>query len=259
MRPYNVLTMSGAYKIGYVSGIARVTVRALRHYDELGLVRPSGRSRSGYRLYTDRDLERLQQVLFYRALGFSLEDIGRALADPGFDRRAALVAHRTRLVENAARAQALVRLVDRTLLTIEGGRTMKPEEMFEGFDPAQYEDEARARWGKTGSYAESHRRTAGYGAKDWAAIRAEADALTDAFADAKRAGIPSTDARGMAIAEKHRLHIDRWFYPCPAPVHVGLGEMYVGDARFAAGYEKRLPGLAQYVCEAIRANAARLP
>ena len=134
---------------------------------------------------------------------------------------------------------------------------MKPEEMFEGFDPSKYEEEARDRWGKTDTYAESKRRTARYGPDDWAAIRAEADAITAAFADAKRAGVPPHDASAMAIAEEHRRHIDRWFYPCSPRMHVGLGEMYVSDERFAASYEKRLPGLTGYVCEAIRANASR--
>jgi MerR family transcriptional regulator, thiopeptide resistance regulator len=246
-----------AYKIGTVSRVTGVSVRALRHYDEVGLLRPSSRSAAGYRLYTDADLERLQQVLFFRELGFGLEDIGRALADPSFDRRSTLVEHRARLVENATKAAALVRLVDRTLRSIEEGVTMKPEEMFEGFDPSQYEDEARARWGKSEAFAESKRRTSAYGPDEWASIREESDAITAALAGLKAAGVPPTDARATALAEQHRKHIDRWFYPCSPRIHRGLGEMYVADARFAAVYEKILAGLTEYICEAFRANAER--
>jgi DNA-binding transcriptional MerR regulator len=245
------------YKIGYVSRVARISVRALHHYDEIGLVKPSGRSRSGYRLYTEQDLERLQQVLFFRELGFALEAIRDILSDPAFDRRRALMEQRARLAEEAARASALLNLIDRTIANLERGEIMKPEEMFDGFDPSQYEDEVKARWGATEAYAESARRTKRYTREDWAAIRAEADAITEAFAAAMEAGAPASDPRAMAVAERHRQHIDRWFYPCAPRIHVCLGEMYVGDARFTAVYDKRREGLAEYISRAIRANAER--
>src|SRR4051812_29152036 len=155
------------YKIGHVARVARVSVRALHHYDEIGLIKPSGRSGSGYRLYTDLDLERLQQVLFFRELGFPLEEILRLLADPSFDRRSALLAQRTRLAENAERASALLRLIDKTIETMQKGESMKPEEMFDGFKPVQYEEEAKARWGNTSAHAESLRRTKLYSPEDW--------------------------------------------------------------------------------------------
>jgi DNA-binding transcriptional MerR regulator len=246
-----------AYTIGHVARAARVSVRALHHYDEIGLVQPSGRSAKGYRLYTPADLERLQQVLFYRELAFPLEEIRRILADPAFDRRRALLAQRARLAERAARASALVALVDRTIARLERGETMTPDEMFDGFDPSQHDEEVRARWGATESYAESARRTARYTQEDWVRIRAEADALRHAFAEAMERGTPPTDAAAMDVAERHRLHIDRWFYPCPPRMHAGLGEMYVNDPRFAANYDKVRAGLAGYVRDAIRANAQR--
>jgi DNA-binding transcriptional MerR regulator len=253
MRP----ALPATYTIGHVARAAQVSVRALHHYDEIGLVKPSARSAKGYRLYTAADLERLQQALFYRELGFPLEEILRILADPDFDRRHALVAQRARLAERAARAEALVRLVDQTIDRLERGETMTPEEMFNGFDPAPYEEEARARWGATETYAESMRRTKRYTREDWAAIRADSDAITQAFAEAMERGVAPGDAAAMDLAERHRLHIDRWFYPCSSRIHVGLGEMYVGDPRFAANYEKVRAGLAEYLREAIRANALR--
>src|SRR6202046_4168345 len=100
------------HTVGEVARLARVSVRALHHYDEIGLLVPSGRTESGYRLYTEPDLERLQQVLFFRELGFALEDVSRILRDPHFDRRQALLAQRAMLVEKGERLMAMVSLVD---------------------------------------------------------------------------------------------------------------------------------------------------
>jgi DNA-binding transcriptional MerR regulator len=246
-----------SYKIGEASRIARISVRALRHYDDVGLVVPSARSAAGYRLYTDGDLERLQQVLFYRELGFGLERIAALLADPRFDRRRALQEQRALLVETAERSRALVRLIDKTLMSMDGGKTMSPEESFEGFDPSKYDDEANERWGSTHSYAESKRRTARYSKEDWATIRAEAESIETALADAMERDEPADGAAAMDLAERHRMHIDRWFYPCSPQMHVGLADMYVADPRFAAHYDARRAGLAAFVRDAIHASAAR--
>src|SRR5215471_9269538 len=97
-----------AYTVGEVAKIAHVSVRTLHHYDAIGLVRPSGRTRAKYRLYTDRDLERLQQVLFYRELGFKLEDVAAILADPCFDRKKALLGQRALALRQIERGRALV-------------------------------------------------------------------------------------------------------------------------------------------------------
>jgi DNA-binding transcriptional MerR regulator len=246
------------YTVGDVARLAHVTVRALHHYDEMGLLRPSGRTRSSYRLYTDSDLERLQQVLFFRELGFALEDIARIVGDPGFDRKKALVAQRALLVDKRHRLDSLVESIDRTLDGLEGGRVMKPEEMLEvfgDFDPQAHDQEAQRRWAQGGSYAESARRTKRYTKEDWQTIKAEAQAIHDAFAAAKDSGQPPTDTGPRELAERARLHIDRWFYPCSHEMHAALGQMYVQDPRFAANYERLREGLAQYVCDAIQANA----
>jgi DNA-binding transcriptional MerR regulator len=248
------------HTVGELAKIAHVSVRTLHHYDEIGLLTPSGRSDAGYRLYTDSDLERLQEVLFFRELGFALDAIGRILRDPEHDRRKALVAQRALLVETGRRLEAMVALVDRTLDAIAKGTTMTNEEMFEvfgDFNPKDYEEEARQRWGNTDAYAESARRTKGYTKDDWKRMRAEADAIGASLAEALRSGAAPGDPHVLDLVEQARLHIDRWFYPCSRAMHVSLGEMYVSDTRFAANYEKLAPGLAQFVCDAIRANAAR--
>ena len=240
-----------AYTVGEVSKIAKVSVRALHHWDEIGLVVPSRRSPKGYRLYTDDDLDRLQQVLFYRELGFRLEDIAATLADPAFDRREALRSHRALLSERVEHARALLELVDRTLRAMNGEEAMKAEAKFEGFDGALFEAEARERWGATPEYAEAERRKKKYTDADWKRMQSEADAVTQALAALMDENVAATDA--LALAEQHRAHIDRWFYPCTREIHVSLGEMYVSDPRFAAHYDRVRPGLAAYLRAAILA------
>jgi MerR family transcriptional regulator, thiopeptide resistance regulator len=246
-----------AYTVGDVSRMAHISVRTLHHYDEIGLVKPSSRTEAGYRLYTPRDLERLQQVLFYRELEFTLEDIARMLADPAFDRRRALVAQRELLLEKAEQARALVDLVDKTIAALDKEEPMSHEDLFDGFDPSQYEEEARERWGGTPGYEESIRRTRSYKKEDWKALGAEGAAINDAFVAAMDAGLPPSHPQAMDAAERHRHHITRWFYDCSFEIHVGLGEIYVADPRFAANYEPLRTGLAAYIRDAIRANAER--
>ncbi|HLU65881.1 MAG TPA: MerR family transcriptional regulator [Kofleriaceae bacterium] len=248
------------HTVGEVARIARVSIRTLHHYDEIGLLRPSGRSRAGYRLYSSGDLERLQQILFFRELGFALEDIVRILREPDVDRGQALLAQRALVVDKIARLQAMLALIDRTIASLEGGITMTPEDMFDvfgDFDPNQHEDEVRERWGDTDAYKESKRRTSKYTKEDWKRMGAEMEEITAALAAALTAGTPPDDPSVLDLAERHRLHIDRWFYPCSHQMHEGLGEMYVSDPRFTDHYDQRVPGLAAFVRDAIRGNAAR--
>ncbi len=141
--------------VSQVARLAGVSVRTLHHYDEIGLLAPSGRSEAGYRLYEQPDLQRLQQVLFFKELGFPLEEIARIMRDRAFDLRAALLMQRRLLTERASRVQVLIRAVDAALDSLEKGTVMTKEEMFEvfgDFDPAKYEDEARERWGDTEAF-----------------------------------------------------------------------------------------------------------
>jgi DNA-binding transcriptional MerR regulator len=239
----------------------KLTVRTLHHYDRIGLVKPSRRTGAGYRLYAPDDLERLKQVLFFRELGFALEDIRRIMASRSFERRRALVAQRALLERKAARVHRMIEAIDRSLGAVTRGELPAHEEeefeMFADFDPKQYEEEVQRRWGQTESYKESRKRTAKYSPADWAKIKDEAAALNAEMADAMERGVAPGSAEGCALAERARLHIDRWYYPCSKEHHVRLGEMYVADPRFAETYEKVRTGLARWVCEAIAANSRR--
>jgi MerR family transcriptional regulator, thiopeptide resistance regulator len=252
--------VSAAYTVGDVARIAHVSVRTLHHYDKLGLLRPSGRSEAGYRLYASADLERLQQVLFYKELGFRLDEIRRLITSAAHDRGAVLREQRDQLAARALRFEAMLALIDKTLASLEGRTPMSDEELFEvfgDFDPSEYEDEARERWGGTAAYRESARRTKGYTKDDWARVKREGDAVVSDLAALMDEGVAPSQAPAMDAAERHRLQIDRWFYPCPHEMHVEIGRMYVADPRFAANYDKVRPGMAHYLCDAIAANAAR--
>ncbi|MCC6625207.1 MAG: MerR family transcriptional regulator [Deltaproteobacteria bacterium] len=245
-----------AYTVGEVAELSGVSVRALHHYDQLGLVRPSGRSAAGYRLYAQADLERLQDVLFHRALGLPLDAIRRLLDDPGADRVALLRRQRQALVARIDGLAGTLALLDRTLRQLERGETtMSVKSMFEGFDPAAYEAEAEARWGDTDAWAESRRRTRGYTQEDWARAEAEGQAATERFARLMEAGVAPTDPATREAVEAHRAHIDRWFYPCSPTMQRALAEMYVADARFTATYDRVRPGLAGYIRDAILEHA----
>ncbi len=249
-----------ALKVSEVAALAGVTVRTLHHYDEIGLVRPSARSQAGYRLYAPSDIERLQQALFFRELGFGLDEVQRIVSDPDFDVGAALRLQRRLLEERAIRIKALIGAVDAAIDSIEKGTTMTPEErlqVFGDFTTEAFEEETKQRWGETAEYQESKRRTKSYRKQDWEAIRAEAAGIYGDLARLMAAGVAPTSDQAAQAAERHRAHITRWFYPCSPQIHRGLGELYVADPRFTANVDKFGAGLSDYCRQAFAANADR--
>jgi len=245
--------------VGEVAALAGVTVRTLHHYDRIGLLSPSGRTTAGYRQYSPTDLDRLHQVLLYRELGFSLEGVADLLADDA-DPEAHLRRQHRLLRDRLERMPQMVAAVEKEMEARAMGMSLTPEEKFEvfgEFDPDQYEEEVQERWGETDAYAQSKRRTSSYSKEDWLRIKAEGEDVEARFAAALAAGVPADSEQAMDIAEEHRQQISRNFYDCPPEMHAGLGRMYVEDERFTAHYEQRAAGLAQYVSDAVQANAAR--
>ncbi len=256
------MTTRRVYKVSEVSRSSGVSVRALHHYDEIGLLQPSARSASDYRLYDDDDLLRLQQILIGRELGMSLEAIRRSLDDPRFDRRAALRQQRLELAARAERTAAMLRAVDDALAMLddEGAKAMSEEQrksLFNGFDPTRYEREAAQRWGDTDTWGVSKERTSKYNAADWQRYKVESDAIMTDAAELLRAGVAPQSVDAMAVAERHRRSIDRWFYPCATDMHASLADMYEADERFAATIDAFGEGLTRWLSAAIRANARR--
>ena len=138
------------------------------------------------------------------------------------------------------------------------GIELDPHELREVFgdeDPTQHAEEARERWGDTDAYVQSHARTSSYSKADWLEVKAEGEDVERRFAEALSVGLPADDPAVTAIAEDHRQHISRRFYDCSPQMHACLADMYVADERFAAHYDRRAAGLAQYVHDAVKANA----
>ena len=125
------------YTVSEVAKASGVSVRALHHYDGIGLLKPGHVGENGYRYYGRDELLRLQQILFHRELGLPLEEIRQVLDDPGFDRVAALRAHRVRLMAEARRYRELVKTLDATLAELEGETDVEDKAMFRGFDPVK--------------------------------------------------------------------------------------------------------------------------
>lgn len=249
------MTKKRALTVKDVAELTGVSVRTLHYYDEIGLLK-ADRSQAGYRLYTDGDLLRLQQILIGRSLGLALEDIRRTLDDPAFDAVQALRRQRALLVEKLTDTHRMIASIDATLTHIQEDKPMTAKNMFDGFEPEKYETEVKERWGETDAYKESARRTRKYGEKDWAAIKAETNAIFSDAAEAMKAGTKPDSAAAKAIAERHRQHVERWFYPCSAAMHVNLADMWESDERFKANMDKFGTGLTAWLATAVRAKAS---
>lgn len=244
------------YQVKEAARLAGVTVRTLHHYDRIGLLQPAARSASGYRLYGQADLERLQHILVWRALGLSLSDIHVLLSAAHKTRRSILESQHTRLRAERDRLSHMLTAIERSLVHLDEETDMPADTMFDGFHSKPYEDEAAARWGDTEAFKTSQKRTKAYTAADWTAIKADMAAIDAAFAQAMADGVPADAPAAQDIARRHRGHIDRWFYPCAPAMHRMLAASYVSDPRFMAHYEARASGLAQYVHDAVCAAAA---
>ena len=249
------------FSTGAFARLAQVSVRTLHHYDEIGLLAPTDRTSGGYRSYGVTDLQRLRRIMFYRELGFPLDEIATILADPRADAAEHLRRQHRLLSERIERLRAMAAAIEKELEAKQMGILLTPEEQFEVFGTdkvgGEWADEAEQRWGNTEAYKQSQQRASKYTKQDWVKLKAEADEGLRAFADALRAGTAPDSPAAMDLAEAHREYISRWFYDCDHDTHRGLAQMYVADPRFTKLYEDVAPGLAQYVHDAIVANAAR--
>lgn len=249
--------------VGQVAALARVSVPTLHHYEEIGLLSPKGRSRAGYRLYGDDDLDRLHQVILYRGLGFSLDDVAAVLDD----RTVSPVEHlRRQLALLTERIDDLgeTRLaVERQLEARSMDSRLNREEQFEIFGDGfagkqeEYAVEAEQRWGDTEAWKQSQACTSQYSKEQWVTIKAEMDDLDARIGAAFEAGEPADGEVATDLAEEHRQQITRWFYDCSLQIHRGIGEMYVFDPRWTATYDQVSTGLAPWLRDVMSANADR--
>lgn len=243
------------WQIGELAKHAGVSVRTLRYYDAIGLLSPSEITQAGYRLYDAHALARLEQILFFRELGFALQEIREMMASPDYDAREAMKRQRTLLEMQKRRIDAMITRLD---VAIEGKGT--PE--TEGFDmneiektKRRYAEEARARWGSTDAYAQSEKRTAKYGKDDWQEIQSGMTRLFDAFAAVRE--LDAQDARVQALVKDWQRYITDHFYACTDEILAGLGQMYVCDERFRMNIDKSGEGTAACMSHAIAAYLAK--
>lgn len=236
-------------KINEVAKLTGVTTRTLHYYDEIGLLKPSEVTSAGYRLYNDEALETLQQILFFRELEFSLDDIKEIMSDPHYDRTDALAKQRDLLMHKRARLDGLIDLVDNTL---RGEEDMS----FKQFDMTEieaaktkYAAEVKARWGDTAAYAESEEKTGGYDEAQWKALSGEGQAILQEFGE--RRDLPPDSREAQALVKKWQSYITANFYNCTKEILSCLGLMYIGDERFTRNIDKNGEGTAAFMAGAI--------
>jgi len=239
-----------------LSKLAGVSVRTLHFYDQIGLLRPARLGANGYRYYDQAALLRLQQILFYKELGLSLDEITAVLDQPGFDVAAALAAHRRALQERVGRLGRLIETVDQTIAYLKGETEMDTKALFAGFSEEQqagYEKEAEARWGA--SVPESSRKWKAYSAAQKAQIKAEGEAV---YRDLlKQLDQPPASPAVQANVARWHQHLRHFFEPTPGMLR-GLGALYNDDPQFNANFLKLDPKLAPFMRAAIEVYVERL-
>ncbi|MEU9653137.1 MerR family transcriptional regulator [Streptomyces sp. NPDC048110] len=253
-----------SYSVGQVSTFAGVTVRTLHHYDKAGLLSPSDRSPAGYRLYNEADLVRLQQILFYRELGFPLDEIAAIFKDPQVNPLERLRARQRELNEEIARLQRLAEVAERAIEVQKTGVPLTPEERFEVFGEVafdlSYATEAELKWAHSQGQRQAMARADAHTKEDWRRLMGEAGAWRAELLAVFDEGQPSDGERAMDLAEEHRLHIARWFTSCPPDMHRRIADDLVADPRAFALVvppSQQRPGLAAYTRNAVHANADR--
>lgn len=237
------------YKIHEIAKLANVSVRTLHYYDEIGLLEPSQILENGYREYGKKELFRLQQILFFRELDFSLTEIREILDNPNFDLEKALSGQRKLIKLKIERFEKLLKTVERTIEKRK--ENMKDEDLFEGFDEEkieQYKKEAKERWGNTDAYKESEKRTKNWSKDDFTKVAKEWDAIAKSYVDNMEKSFDSEEVQ--AVVQTHWDQINK-FYTCTKEIFTGLANMYVEDERFAANYRRYHKDLPEFIRDAM--------
>lgn len=240
-------------KLGQLAGVSN---RTLRYYDEIGLLKPARISSSGYRIYGQAEVDRLQQILFYRELGVGLGEIKQLLASPGFDAEQALLAHRVQLLEKRAQLDLLIANVDRTLAHRKGVEKMSDKQKFEGFkrewvaeNEKRYGEEIRAKYGHS-KVEQANRKVLNMTEAENAAIEQLSADIHKTLAEAYATGDPAGE-RAQQAAALHRQWLTFYWDSYNPQAHAGVAQMYVDDPRFTEYYDKDQPGTAAFLRDAV--------
>lgn len=245
-----------SYKIKEIADMAGISVRTLHHYDQIGLLTPSDKTESGYRIYIDEDLEKLQQILFFKELDFPLKEIKKIMDDPNYDRKRTLKVHRELLLKRKIRLDRIIESLDNTLNSIKGGVKMDSKKMFDSFDMKEiekykenYKDEVKQKYGETEAHKESMKKISQYKKEDWRRIHDASEKINAKIVKNMDKG-PSDPIVQQGIGE-FRKYITDNFYNCTPEILRGLGEMYVTDERFTKNLDKHREGYSKFLREAI--------
>ena len=238
--------------ISETAKLTGVSVRTLHYYDEIGLLKPvCVDEHSGYRFYDERSLERLQAILFYRELDFSLKEIGRIVSNLDFNKHEALSKQKELLKLKKDRIERLIDAIDSTL---KGEDIMN----FNAFDNSEFESqkekyakEAKEKWGNTDAFKESTEKTSAYSDEKWAKVNEGMNAIICEFADCMKYGNTPESDSAQALVRKWQNYITENYYTCTKEILSGLGMMYVGDERFKANIDKCGEGTAEFMSKAI--------
>ncbi len=223
-----------------------VSVRTLHYYDEIGLLRPAFVDKTtGYRFYDENSLLRMQEILFYRELDFSLKSIGEILSSPNYDKREALKEQKQLLIFKKERLEWLISAID---------GAMKGENVMTAFDNSEFEKykaETQEKWGKTDAYKEHAERTKNYSKQKWNDLAEDMDHIMAEFALCMRKNESPDSTEAQNLVKILQNHITENYYLCTNEILANLGQMYVADERFTNNIDKHADGTAEFICEAI--------
>lgn len=250
------------YTIQKLGSIAGISTRTLRYYDEIGLLKPARVNSSGYRIYGGNEVNRLQQILFFRELGIPLESIKDIIDSPAFNKTTALKEHREKLLAKREQIDLMLLNIDKTLAESEGRITMSDKEKFEGLkerliseNEEKYGAEIRAKYGDE-AVDKSYSKIKGLTRDQYKEFEELGQKVLDSLKAAMETGNPSGEA-GQNTAELHRQWLSYTWGNYSKEAHAGLAQMYVGDERFKAYYDKVQPGAAEFLRDAILAYTGK--
>lgn len=241
------------YTIKKVADLAGITVRTLQYYDKFGLLNPTINSSNKYRLYGEEDVMRLQQILFFRELEFSLKQIKKMMNSPAFDSHKVLVEQRELLRIKRERLDEILNTIDSVIDSKRRGEDMSDDQLLGSFSKQQIEEfknEARRRWGDTDLWRQSQERTSGMTVKEFKDIAMEIEGWTQELAMLRDTGNLHDSIAIQQMIAKHYESL-KTFYEPNLEMYSGLAHMYVDDHRFMSFYERFGDGLAIFLRDAM--------
>ncbi|MCC2625068.1 MAG: Transcriptional regulator SkgA, mercury resistance [Burkholderiales bacterium] len=243
------------YTVNKLSKLSGVSISAIRFYDEIGLLKPTCRGENGYRYYEQEQLFLLQQILFFRELGFQLSDIQKIIGSNDFDKVAALGSHKRVLLQNIKRTKELVNTINKTILYLKGKTTMKNEELYYGFNSekqASYEkyliDISKV---SPDVIYESKEKIKNWKKADWDRCHSEGDKLNKEFAVAIENDLDPASETVQQLVKRHYEWIKNFWTPTKH-TYIGLSNLYSEHEDFKKFYERYNSHMIEFLVKAIK-------